>query len=304
MIRFTISDIKPPFDFDLSAKIFSEGDEQIAKYTGGKYWQVLRVNEKLMLVVIRSIGTTDKPELKIELKSDKRILEKDKKVAKDLICSLFNLKFDLNLFYRTVKNDKVITKLIERLNGLKCGTTPTVFEALVCSIIEQQISLSVALNMEKRLVKKFGDILRFDNEIYYAFPSPEKLAFGTIEQLRACGLSSKKAEYIRDISRSIADGKLELEKFKSYKKDKDIIKELCKIRGIGIWTTELMMVRGMSKWDAIPADDLGLRRCISYYYCQDRRISGEEARKIAEKWREWRGLAGFYLVMAARSGLE
>jgi DNA-3-methyladenine glycosylase II len=100
------------------------------------------------------------------------------------------------------------------------------------------------------------------------------------------------------------DGRLDLEKFKTYKDAEEIIMELCKIRGIGVWTVELTMLRGMNKLEVLPADDLGLRRHIAHYYCNDRKISGEEARSIAERWGNWKGLAGFYLILAARLGVE
>ncbi len=64
------------------------------------------------------------------------------------------------------------------------------------------------------------------------------------------------------------------------------------------------MVRGMQKFEAIPADDLGVRRCISHYYRDDKSISGEEVRKIAENWGKWKGLASFYLIVAEISGIE
>ena len=146
--------------------------------------------------------------------------------------------------------------------------------------------------------------MKVNNEIYYAFPTPQKLASTTIEQLRKCGLSSKKSEYILDISNLIVEGKLDLERFKDYEDPEEISQELCGIRGIGRWTAELTMVRGMHRLEAIPADDIGLRRCISRYYCNSRRISGEEAREIAEKWGKWKGLASFYLIVAGRSEVE
>ncbi|MDI6708498.1 MAG: DNA-3-methyladenine glycosylase 2 family protein, partial [Candidatus Thermoplasmatota archaeon] len=114
----------------------------------------------------------------------------------------------------------------------------------------------------------------------------------------------KKAEYVKDISKSVIKKNLDLEKFKKYREKSKIIEELCKIRGIGVWTAELTMVRGMHKLDAIPADDLGLRRYISHYYCRGRRISGEEAREIAKKWGDWQGLASFYLIMAGKLGVK
>lgn len=82
-----------------------------------------------------------------------------------------------------------------------------------------------------------------------------------------------------------------------------MIEELKQIRGVGVWTAELAMVRGMQKLDAIPADDLGLRRCISHYYCDNRKTTGDQARKIAEAWKGWRGLASFYLITAERIGV-
>lgn len=206
-------------------------------------------------------------------------------------------------FYEAVKGDRVMSKLVQSLRGLHSPCTATVFEALVDSIIEQQISLKVAWSLQRRLTETFGEVLNLGGKIYYAFPEPEKLASVPIEQLRGCGLSYKKAEYIRDVSRLVVDG-LNLEKVKGYQNQEQIIQELTQIRGVGVWTAELTMVRGMRKLDAMPADDLGLRRCISHYYCQGQKISREEARQIARRWDGWRGLASFYLITAERLGIN
>jgi len=294
----------PPFDFQLTAKIFSDGDKQISRYENGKHWQVIRVNSKLILVTIKSSGTVDDPKLLVELKSNVEISNDDKEKAKEIISSLFNSNLDLELFYEEVKNDEILSKLAQKLRGLKGPSTATVFEALVCSIAEQQISLNVAHSLEKNLIKTFGDALEIDDDVYYAFPTPQRLASATLEHLRKCGLSLRKAEYIKDVSRLIANGRLDLEKFKGYEDTKEIISELCKIRGIGVWTAELTMVRGLRKQEVMPADDIGLRRHISHYYSNDRKISSQEALKIAERWGRWKGLAGFYLIVAGRSNLK
>jgi DNA-3-methyladenine glycosylase II len=298
--------IKPgsPFDFHLSAMIFSDSDKQIRRYENGRYWQVVRVNNKLILVTITSSGTEGNPEIIVELKSNEPISTKDKNLLEEIISSLFNLKFDLTTFYDEVKTDKVMSTLTHRFRGLRSPTTPTVFEALVDSIIEQQISLTVAHGLERNVIKTFGDTLTINGKVYYASPTPQNLAAATVEQLRNCGLSSRKAEYIRGIAKSITEGRLNLEKYKTYENAEEIIKELCKVRGIGVWTAELTMLRGMNKLEAIPADDLGLRRHISHYYCNDRKISGVEARGIAENWGKWKGLAGYYLIIASRLGVE
>jgi DNA-3-methyladenine glycosylase II len=292
----------PPFDFNLSATIFAGGDPQIRTYEDGKYWQVLRSDGKLVLVTISSSGTVDTPALTVELTDE--ITTTDKKQIKDLVRSLFNLSLDLTAFYDAVRTDKIMQTVTQRLRGLKSPTTPTVFEALVDSIIEQQISLNVAHSLERNVIKTFGDQLTVNDKVYYAYPTPHKVADGTVEQLRNCGLSMRKAEYIHDISKSITEGELDLEHLKTYDDPDEIIKEMVKIRGIGVWTAELTMLRAMHKLEAIPADDLGLRRHIAHYYCNDRKISGAEARKIAETWGTWKGLAAYYLILASIEGLE
>lgn len=294
----------PPFDFDLSAKIFSDGNAQIRKYKKAEYWQVIRLNSKLALMIITSTGTVDRPELSVKLKPEKGISEDDKKAAVEIVRSLFNLKVDLNTFYMDMRKDAIMATLVQKLRGLKSPTTPTVFEALIDSVVEQQISLQVAHSIEKRIVKTFGDTLKIDDCVYYAFPTYRSLASASISELRQCGLSLKKAEYIRGISRLVMEGSLMLDKFKDYPDSNQVIKELDDIRGVGVWTAELTMIRGMQRFDVIPADDLGVRRCVSRYYCGGRRISSEETRVIAEKWGRWKGLASYYLIVAERLGIE
>jgi DNA-3-methyladenine glycosylase II len=302
-MRLRITPVSP-FDFPLSATIFSGGDPQIRTFEHGKYWQVIRLNNNLMFVTVASVGTVDNPQLAVEVTSNEAIATNDKKQIEETVHSIFNLHFDLTAFYDEVKADTVMAILIQQLKGLKSPTTPTVFEALVDSIIEQQIALTVAHSLERNVIETFGDNLTLDDAVYYAYPTPQNIANGTVEQLRNCGLSMRKAEYIHGIATSIVQGELDLEQFKSYDDPEEIIKEMVKIRGIGVWTAELTMLRGMHKLDAIPADDLGLRRHIAHYYCNDRKITGAEAREIAEKWGTWKGLAAYYLILASRLGME
>ena len=116
--------------------------------------------------------------------------------------SLFNLDLDLSPFITAVKDDPVMSAIAHHLRGLKPPRTMTVFEALVDSIIEQQISLAAAHSIEKRVTRTFGDTLEWEGREYYAFPSPGRLADASPEELRACGLSLKKAEYIIGIART------------------------------------------------------------------------------------------------------
>jgi DNA-3-methyladenine glycosylase II len=293
---FTINPV-PPYDFDLSARIFSGGDPQIREYENGKFSQVLRVG-RLVWINIESKGSIDHPLIRVELKSQDNLSSSQLSSVSEMISRIFNLNLDLNHFYYKVENDKVMGKLVNRLRGLKSPITPTIFEALIDSIIEQQISLKAAHSIENRLIKRFGDSMKVEGKTYYAYPSPENLAYLELQDLRDSGVSFRKAEYIRDLSFDIVNGGLELEIVGELDNTQKMVEELSKMRGVGVWTAELTLLRGLRRFDALPADDIGLRRVISHFYRDDAKISATEAREIASSWGEWKGLAGFYLIMA------
>lgn len=300
----------PPFNLDLSAGIFSGGDERFQVYEGGTFRQAVSLGKRLALIKVRSLQTAEDPLLSVEvvpadgapedLSHD--LSSEDAKAAKSIVTRIFNLDLDLLSFYNAVKGDPILAELSLRLRGLRSPSTATVFEALIDSIIEQQISLQAALSMQKKLILAFGMSMSVGGVSRYVFPGPGQLSSATVDQLRSCGLSGRKAEYVLGVSRLVMEG-LDLEGLRE-NDERKIIEELGKIRGVGVWTAEMTMIRGMQKFDAMPADDLGLRRVISHYYYHGEKISADEARRTAEGWKGWRGLASFYLIAAEMLGIK
>jgi DNA-3-methyladenine glycosylase II len=220
---FTIQ-AEAPFDFDLTAHIFSSGNPQIRTYADGKFSQVLKINCKLALAKITSIETVEQPTLAVELQSNIPLTEQDKQKAEETVKFIFNLDFPLGSFYRDIKSDPIMRQIAKQLYGLKSPTTPTVFEALVDSIVEQQISIKVAHTIEERLVKRFGETLTVDGETYYAYPSPQNIANASLSEVQSCGLSQRKAQYIYEAAKLIVNGKLDLERLKSHPIAEEIIR--------------------------------------------------------------------------------
>ncbi len=293
---FTVQALAP-FNFDLTAQISCSGDKQIRNYTNSQFSQVVYINDKLAQLKVASLGTVEDPKISVELKSNNPLTVQDKKKAEETVKFIFNLDFDLCSFYRDLKNDHVMQQIAQLLYGLKNPTTPTVFEALIDSIVEQQISIKVAHALEERIIKKFGEPLFLNGDSFYAYPTHQNIANTSISEIQSCGLSQRKAQYIQGAAKLIVEGKLDLEHLKNCNPE-EIISELDAIRGIGVWTAELTMLRGMQKLDALPADDLGVRRVISRYYCGGKPINADEARGLAESWGRWRGLAASYLIIA------
>lgn len=230
---FTIQPLAP-FSLEVSAQIFTGLNRQVRSFTDGTYSQVLRVKGELVLARIVSRGTVRQPKLQIELTSNQLITTQTKHAVLQTIEYIFNLNMDLQEFYQQIKNDPIMHKITSQLCGFKYPTTPTAFESLVDSIVEQQISIKIARAIEERLAQKFGDKLQLDSECFYTFTSPQNIDTASISDIRSCGLSQRKAEYIYGAAHSIVNGKLDLEGMKNNPNTEAVIAELDEIRGIGI----------------------------------------------------------------------
>ncbi len=301
--EFTLHPL-PPHDFPLSLSIFSSHDDPNIGFDNGKFWQIIDLGGKLALATVESTGTPDKPVLNATIESDTALYACDNRVANAILTHTLNLNLDLKPFYEIAGTDPVLKIIIKKLFGLKNPVTPTPFQAIVESIIQQQISLTAAFSMQRRLLNTFGQALELNDKTYRAFPTPEVLASGTPEQFRACGLSGAKARYIQNIATEIKNGELDLDAIGKKRTGLEMVAALDEIKGIGPWTAELSVIRSYNRYDVIPADDIGLRATFGKYFAAVDRISSERVREIAAGWGDWKGLAAFYIIVAERLKIE
>jgi DNA-3-methyladenine glycosylase II len=291
---------REPYDFYESALIFAGGDPAIRSFDGNEFVLTMSVQDIPVHLKIRSSGIVSSPIISLTITSISNVSSEILSQIEDLIKNIMSLDDNLTLMYDEFKEDRELMALFNSCYGLKSPKTPTVFEALVDSIIEQQISLSVAYQLEHRLIKDTGTPLYLDKKTYYCYPTPQQLANTSIEVFRKCGLTQRKSEYISDLSNLIASGRLDLESMQEIPETERIIETLCSIRGIGRWTAELTMIRGFHRPDAFPAADIALRRMIGNRFFNGKKISEQEARSFAEKWGSWKGLISFYLEVSEK----
>ncbi len=193
-MKFKIRPI-PPFDFKLSMRIFPK-DDILRKYEGDIFRQLIMVNNRPVLILLESLGTVNEPELELTVDD---ISKNEANKVLEIVNKIFNLDFDLNPFYEQVKDDKLMFDVVSNLWGLKSPATVSVFEALVDAIVEQQISLRVAHSIERKIIQKYGTTLNKDGHLYYAYPTPRQLNDAPFDELRECGLTLRKTEYIKSI---------------------------------------------------------------------------------------------------------
>jgi DNA-3-methyladenine glycosylase II len=168
------------------------------------------------------------------------------------------------------------------------------WEALLTAILSQQINLSFAYDIRRELALTFGRTARWNGETFVAFPRPESIAVQTPSALRRFRLSRAKARALAGVARSFADGTLVEEEIASLPEEA-AIERLTAIPGVGRWTAEIALLRGLGRVDVFPAADLGVVKYLAQGLLGRKGLAREDdMRRYSERWRPYRGLALVY----------
>jgi DNA-3-methyladenine glycosylase II len=214
----------------------------------------------------------------------------------------FHLDAPLKGFYARARKHPVFLPLLKNLSGVKPLRPSTLFEMAVIAISEQQLSYLVAVRMRSRLVDALGEKMVFEGKEYRAFPAPQALAECTVHDLRGLSFSTRKAEYLIDLSRKVAAGSFDIEALRD-RPNEEIMETLISLRGFGRWSAEYFLARGLGRSEVIAGDDLGVQTLVGKHLGPGRRVTEKECRKIMEEWGPYKRWVVFYLFLASQLGL-
>src|SRR3954452_4801612 len=179
---------------------------------------------------------------------------------------------------------------------------PSPLECLVWAILGQQITLAFAYKMKRALVERYGERLVHEGHTYYLFPEAARLAEADPADLREIQFSRQKSEYVRSLSGLVAEGRIAWDTLSALPSE-EAIAELTTLRGVGRWTAEYVLMRGLGHPDVIPAADVGLQAAIGRAYGLGRKATEREVRELAEHWvphRSYAAFAWWWSLSAAR----
>ncbi len=181
-------------------------------------------------------------------------------------------------------NDKTLNKLVEKYGPppKRADRSEFLYEELIESIIGQQLSNKAADTIFNRFLSLFPG---------NKFPRPEMLLKTGDEKLRSAGMSYGKASYIKNIAKAFVDKTIDVRKLQKIE-DAEVIKELTKIKGVGNWTAEMILMFTFGRTDVFSLGDAGLRKAIKTLYKIEK---DKEILKLSEKWKPNRSLACWYL---------
>jgi DNA-3-methyladenine glycosylase II len=182
------------------------------------------------------------------------------------------------------KNDPALANVIDRLGPYEFRLDDDQYEALVGSIIFQQLAGAAA----RAILNRF-------KQIYHGkIPRPRQYLNTEEKHLRASGLSPQKIRYIRDLSERIENGVLDLKQLSRLPSD-EVVKELDEVKGIGRWTAEMFLIFVLGRTDVLPVDDLGLRKAVQKTYRLRKLPTKEKFEQLSKNWHPYCSIATLYL---------
>ena len=294
-VSFTLKPL-PPFRLGYTVWVLRRRPDNIwDRWDGRTYRRVLVLDEKALDISVTQKGPPENPELKIAATG--RGLKGDvESNLTPVLERLLGLKTDLAGFYRLAAKDPKLKPLAVSFRGMKPPRYPSVFEALVNAITCQQFTLTAGIRLLSRLVVNYGIPFKERNNSLYAFPRPEELASAHMEDLRKLGYSRQKARSLIELAQRMVEERLDLDEF-AFLEDSEALEKFTALRGVGRWTAEYALLRGLGRIHIFPGDDVGVRNRLQDWMEVGSPLDYEGVRRLLNRWNPYGGLIYFHLLL-------
>lgn len=288
----------PPFRLDFTVwALRRQPHNLIDQWNGRTYRRVFVVDKTPLLVEVNQEGLTQKPRLDICV-SGRTIVseERTKRAVASLLKKVLGTSEDLQEFYRIARKNAKLNPLANGFVGLKPPCFPSVFEALINAFACQQLSLAVGITLLNRLSETFGASIKDGGDSIHAFPGPEELAGAEPAVLRKLGFSRNKANAITALARSVLQNGVDLAS-PAEMNDQEAVDELRKIIGVGRWSAEYVLLRGLKRLNVFPGDDVGAQNNLQLFLSLRKKPDYETTERIMRRWKPYGGFVYFHFLL-------
>lgn len=277
-----------PAEFDYERSRNRSEKEIGQQIEGASFYKALRYENDLLAV---KVGPA-KSGLRIEL-LNKDLSSKRKSFLKEHFSTCFDLQTNLRGFYKMAAKDKILKPLAHKYQGQHLHRIPDLFETLCWAIIGQQINVSFAHDVKSDFVQKYGDSIKIEGRKLYVFPTWQKVSRIKESSLQALRFSRQKAKYVKEVAAAMKAGlgKEALSQL-SYE---SAMEELIKIKGVGTWTANYVLLRCLALGDAFPVKDVALQKAFQIQLGMDKKPKAEDLLIYQDRWRPYCHYATLYL---------
>jgi DNA-3-methyladenine glycosylase II len=272
-------------------------------WDGHVYQRALAFGDSAVAVTVTQDGPADAPRLQVTLRNEGVDPGAEAQVRQTLT-RLLGLEADLSGFATMAASEPSLAGLVAQMRGLKPPRFATVFEGLVNGIACQQLSLDVGVHLLNRISAEHGRPVDAGRDPIHAFPGPAALATVDPAELKHLGFSMAKARTIVTCARQIVDGGLDLQRLEGAEDD-EVLERLTRLHGVGRWTAQYVMLRGLGRLHVFPGDDVGARNKLKAFLGLDEQLDYERVEMVVSRWAPYAGLVYFHLLLDSltRAGL-
>lgn len=294
--RFEIR-VTPPFRLDLAVwALRRRGHNAVDRWDGTSWRRVVEHGDRIGELAVHQEQRRRSSVLVGELR--RRGGEPDEAQlasSRTLLTRMLGLDADIWGFYALAEHDRRLSLLAIRFAGMRPPRFGTVFEALVNAVACQQLSLDVGVHLLNRLAARYGPRLGASGGPV-GFPGPELLAGADPPELRSLGFSRAKATCLVTLARKVAGGAVDLEGLAAL----DVAtarSALVELSGIGRWSAEYALLRGLGRLEVLPGDDVGARDSLRRRFALVSDAGYEEVVAFSQAWWPYGGLVYFHLLL-------
>jgi len=285
-----------PFRLDLTVWVLRRSAGNVVdRWDGNTYRRVLIVREEALEIEVTQTGPSDKPLLQVTAIGE-AIPPDARTFVTSSLTRMLGTSVDLTEFHRFAERRPKLDALALRFEGARPPRFPSIFEALVNALACQQLSLTVGIRLLNRLAERYGQSIEKQGAAYHAFPDPENLAVLTPEALRALGFSHQKARAVIELASAVAEKRLILDEL-GILDNEAAADRLLKLRGVGRWTAEYVLLRGLGRLNVFPGDDVGARNNLQRWLGLPKTLDYQGARDSIAAWSPYGGLIYFHLLL-------
>lgn len=286
----------PPFCLDLTVwALRRRARNGIDRWDGTTYRRVVVVAGRPTEIAVRQAGSAAAPRLIVTATPSPRTPSGGQRV-RSVVDSLLGPRVDLTEWYRLAGRDRRLLNLAEEFRGMKPPRFPTVFEALVNAFACQQLSLEVGLELLNRLAAVCGVRRGPAGGAHYGFPVPRDVARLPPATYRALGFSGQKALALLTLARAIERRDVDVEAV-SRGDDAAVYAQLLSLRGVGRWSAEYVMLRGLGRLHVFPGDDVGAQKRLARWLGRSAPLDYAGVRRAVAPWQPYAGLVYFHLLL-------
>jgi DNA-3-methyladenine glycosylase II len=298
--RFTI-EVRPPFRLDLTVwALRRRPHNTIDGWDGTTYTRTLVADRHPLLVAVRqeASGASGWARLGVEVRGRGETPDETAVVeVRRALEKMLGLEVDLAGFYELGAVDDRLAGLARRFLGVRPPRSASLFEALVNAVACQQLSLTVGIHLLDRLAAVYGPEVALRGATP-GFPTAERLTGAEPAHLRRLGFSLAKARTLIELSRRVASGSLDLQAL-TQADDEHAAAVLVALPGIGRWSAQYVLLRGLGRLGVLPGDDVGARNSLRRRFELPASAGYDEVTALAKGWWPYGGLVYFHLLLDA-----